>query len=111
MAILKAKAERDGIGLPNDVAQYLAQRIEANVRELEGALIRLSAFASFRRRPLTVDFASEILKGLFEQSNQPASVERLFKSSLSTSGRCERPRGQTTVSSHCASSQRSDVPV
>ena len=79
VAILKAKAERDGIGLPNDVAQYLAQRIEANVRELEGALIRLSAFASFRRRPLTVDFASEILKGLFEQSNQPASVETIIQ--------------------------------
>ena len=79
VAILKAKAERDGIGLPNDVAQYLAHRIEANVRELEGALIRLSAFASFRRRPLTVDFASEILKGLFEQSNQPASVEKIIQ--------------------------------
>jgi len=79
VAILKAKAERDGIGLPNDVAQFLAQRIEANVRELEGALIRLSAFASFRRQPLTIEFASDILKGLFEHCQKPASVEKIIQ--------------------------------
>ena len=79
VAILQGKAERDGIGLPDDVAFYLAQLIRANVRELEGALIRLSAFASFSKRSLTVEFASEVLRGLFEQPTRNMSVDAIIK--------------------------------
>lgn len=79
VAILQGKAERDGIGLPDDVAFYLARLIRANVRELEGALIRISAFASFNKKRLTVDFASEVLRGLFEQQSRNVSVDSIIK--------------------------------
>lgn len=79
VAILQGKAERDGIGLPDDVAFYLARLIRANVRELEGALIRISAFASFNKKHLTVDFASEVLRGLFEQQSRNVTIDSIIK--------------------------------
>ena len=55
VAILQEKACRDAIELPDEVSLYLARVIHANVRELEGALTRLSAFASFRRCSLSLN--------------------------------------------------------
>ena len=48
MAILKRKAEAEGVPLPNEVALYIAGRIKSNIRELEGSLIRLLAYASLK---------------------------------------------------------------
>ena len=53
VAILLAKAEQNRVNLPQDVALFVAQRIRSNVRELEGALHRLSASARLRGEPLT----------------------------------------------------------
>jgi chromosomal replication initiator protein len=78
VAILQEKADRDGINLPSDVSLYLARIIQENVRELEGALTRLTAFASFKRSALTVEFATEVLRGLFEQKANTMSVERVI---------------------------------
>ena len=55
VAILKHKAELDKVNLPDDVALYLAAHIKTNVRELEGALLRLAARASFQGQPITVE--------------------------------------------------------
>ena len=79
VAILQEKADRDGINLPVEVALYLARLIQANVRELEGALIRLCAFASFKHKALTVEFAAEVLRGLFEQPASRLSVDSIIK--------------------------------
>ena len=79
VAILQEKADRDGIDLPVEVALYLARLIQANVRELEGALIRLSAFASFKHQALNIEFATEVLRGLFEQRTNSLSVEHIIK--------------------------------
>lgn len=62
IAILRKKAESEQIFVPDDVILYVATVIKSNIRELEGALIRLSAFASLTGNPLTVDGAKELLK-------------------------------------------------
>lgn len=64
VAILEKKAEIDGLDLPRDVAMYLASKIDSNVRELEGCLTRLSAFASLSKTSITVDFARQVLQDL-----------------------------------------------
>lgn len=65
VAILKKKGETDGIPFSNDVAMFLAQEVKSNVRVLEGALIRLNAFASLKGMPITLDLAKEVLKNIF----------------------------------------------
>jgi chromosomal replication initiator protein len=64
IAILRKKAELDGIAVPDEVAEFIAQRIQSNIRELEGALVRVVAYANLTRAVITVDLASEILKEL-----------------------------------------------
>lgn len=78
VAILQAKAERDGVELPEKVAYYLAGLVQANVRELEGALIRLSAYASLQRRPLTVEFAEEALRDIIENRSRAVTVDAII---------------------------------
>ena len=71
VAILLSKSEQVRMRLPEDVAFFVAQRIRSNVRELEGALHRLSASARLRGEPLTVDFARATLRDML------AAYERL----------------------------------
>ncbi len=79
VAILQAKAERDGIALPDDVAFYLARLVRANVRELEGALVRMCAYASFNRRELSVPFAQDCLRDLVDHREQALTSESIIK--------------------------------
>ena len=74
IAILKKKAEAEGINLPDDVAQLIARRTRANIREIEGALTRVLAFCSLQGRPLTLDLAREVLSGLWGEDDQPITV-------------------------------------
>ncbi|UQS84725.1 chromosomal replication initiator protein DnaA [Apilactobacillus apisilvae] len=64
IAILKTKAEADNIDVPIDTLNYIAGQIDSNVRELEGALSRVQAFAKFKNVKITTDLVSEALKGL-----------------------------------------------
>ena len=52
VAIVKAKASMHGLDLPDDVPPYIAAKVDTNIRELEGALIRVTAFASLNRQPV-----------------------------------------------------------
>ena len=79
IAILKKKADLDDIDLPNDVAIYLATHIKSNVRELEGLLIRVAAFAGLQDQAITVDFAKETLKNFLSQSAHALTVEAVQK--------------------------------
>jgi chromosomal replication initiator protein len=66
MAILRKRVVQDGIGeVDPDALTLIAERVEQNVRSLEGALIRVVAFSSLTRRPLTAELASEVLAGLY----------------------------------------------
>jgi chromosomal replication initiator protein len=64
IAILRKKAESDGIAVPDEVAEFIAQRVPTNIRELEGALVRVVAYASLTRSSVSVDLASEVLRDL-----------------------------------------------
>ncbi|MCC6750510.1 MAG: chromosomal replication initiator protein DnaA [Deltaproteobacteria bacterium] len=79
VAILKKKAEVERIHLPNEVAHYLATHIKSNVRELEGSLIRLAAFASLQASEITVQFAQESLKNFLSQATANLSIETVQK--------------------------------
>ncbi len=65
VAILKKKAEKEKIKVPDDVIYYIAENIKSNIRELEGALIRLLAHASLNNSEITLDFTKRILSGIF----------------------------------------------
>jgi chromosomal replication initiator protein len=77
IAILSKKADLDGIDLPGDVATYLATHIKSNVRELEGALIRLAAFSSLQSRAITVEFAEQILTSLIRSNRGQITIDRI----------------------------------
>jgi chromosomal replication initiator protein len=80
IAILRKKAELDGIGVPDEVAEFIAQRIQSNIRELEGALVRVVAYATLTRATITVELASEILKELLPSgSARPLSIPVIQK--------------------------------
>ncbi len=79
VAILQRFAQRDDVDLPDDVAFYLAGIIHSNVRELEGAFIRLSAFASFRNVPLTVDFAKQALQDVVAMRSRALTIDSIQK--------------------------------
>ncbi|MCA9539000.1 MAG: chromosomal replication initiator protein DnaA, partial [Myxococcales bacterium] len=79
VAILQRKAARDGLRLPDEVAFYLARLIRANVRELEGALIRLAAYASFTDRTLNVAFAEQALRDLVENRSRALTSDAIIR--------------------------------
>lgn len=79
VAILKKKAEMENIDLPDDVAFFLASRIDSsNIRILEGCLIRLGAYASLTRRRIDIDLAKEALKNIIKEE-QPITIERIVQ--------------------------------
>ncbi len=80
IAILRKKAELDGLSVPDEVAEFIAQRIPSNIRELEGALVRVVAYASLTRAPITVDLAAEILKELLPiPASRPITIQMIQK--------------------------------
>ena len=80
VAILQKKAENDRFALPTDVALFVASNIRSNVRELEGALIRLVAKASLDGvNPVTVHYAQEVLKNMIEAQVRKVTVEAIQK--------------------------------
>jgi chromosomal replication initiator protein len=64
IAILRSKAEREGIDLPNDVAEWIANRVRDNIRELEGSITMLRAFANLRQEPISIELAKTHLTNL-----------------------------------------------
>lgn len=72
MAILKKKADVEHLNIHNEVLAYIATKIKSNIRELEGALIRIVAFSSLTNKEISVDLASEALKDIIssKQSKQ-----------------------------------------
>jgi chromosomal replication initiator protein len=77
MAILIAKGEANQVQLPKEVALFVAQRVRSNVRELEGALLRLTASSRLRGEPLTVDFARTTLKDLLAAYERMVTIDNI----------------------------------
>ena len=70
IAILKNKALLDHVDVPNDVLMFIANRIDSNIRELEGALTRVVAYASLIKKPVTTDVVAEALKDVFPNNHK-----------------------------------------
>ena len=79
IAILQKKAENDRASVPNDVALFIAQNIRSNVRELEGALIRLLAYCSLTGAEVTVQTAQQVLKNFIEQQTRKITIDSIQK--------------------------------
>lgn len=78
IAILKKKTEQTGLFIDDEVALFLASQIRSNVRELEGSLIRLCAFASLeKQKDITVDFAKHVLKNIIKEKASSYSIESI----------------------------------
>ena len=77
VAILTRKAEAEGVPLPDSVAMYMAGRIKSNIRELEGSLIRLIAYASLTGREISLDLAQEVLKNVMAQDAKAVTIETI----------------------------------
>ncbi|HEY0973047.1 MAG TPA: chromosomal replication initiator protein DnaA [Solimonas sp.] len=79
MAILIAKAEQNHVVLPKEVAMFVAQRVRSNVRELEGALLRLTASSRLRGEPLTAEFARATLKDMLAAYERMVTIDNIKK--------------------------------
>ncbi len=79
VAILIKKAEQEAITLPEDVAFFLARHIQSNVRELEGGLKRILAYARFTGHDISVDLCREALRDLLAVQNRQISIENIQK--------------------------------
>ena len=71
IAILRKKATQEKLNAPDDVLEYIASKISTNIRELEGALIRVTAFASLNRQPVDMNLAEVVLKDLITDESAP----------------------------------------
>jgi chromosomal replication initiator protein len=84
IAILKKKADVENLNIPNDVMVYIANKIQSNIRELEGALIRVVAFSSLTNKEINVDLASEALKELISNRNSKQITINLIQDVVSS---------------------------
>jgi len=79
IAILKNKAYSNNIPLPDDVAFFLAENIKSNIRELEGSLIRIGAFASLTESEINLNIAKEVLKEIILNKKKEVSIDTIQK--------------------------------
>src|SRR6185295_19396258 len=79
VAILKRKAEAEAVPLPDNVAMFIAGRIKSNIRELEGSLIRLIAYASLTGRDISLDLTQEVLRDAFDLDTRAVTIESIQK--------------------------------
>lgn len=70
IAILRKKSEDEGVELPDDVIQYLAENMKHNIRELEGSLVRLGAYSSLTGHPIAMDMAKNVLRDIIGEKKK-----------------------------------------
>jgi chromosomal replication initiator protein len=79
IAILQKKSESERVELPDDVCQFIASNIRSNVRELEGALIRLVAYSSLTGAEINLPMAQQVLKNIIDQQTRKVTIEAIQK--------------------------------
>jgi len=79
IAILQKKCESDGVTIPREIAEFIASNITSNIRELEGALIRLLAYSSLNGKELNVELAKGILKDVIKNGSKEISIGEIRK--------------------------------
>jgi chromosomal replication initiator protein len=79
VAILRKKAEMEGVDLPDDVAFFIAGNIKSNIRELEGSLVRLFAYSSLTGQDINIDLAQRVLRNITENNSRPITIDQIIK--------------------------------
>ncbi len=79
VAILKKKAEAENVPLPDNVALYIAGKIKSNIRELEGSLIRLIAYASLTGKQISLSLAQDVLRDILDRDDPKVTIEIIQK--------------------------------
>jgi chromosomal replication initiator protein len=79
VAILKKKAETEAVPLRDEVAMFMAGKIKSNIRELEGSLIRLVAYASLTGQEITLNLAREVLRNMLDHEEKAVTIEIIQK--------------------------------
>jgi len=79
VAILRKKAEEKRIDMPHEVALFVAERVRSNIRELEGHLNRVTAYASLTGNPISIDLTKEALRDLLSKEDKPITAAEILK--------------------------------
>src|SRR5271170_7081101 len=79
IAILQKQADNERVHIPDDVAEFIARAIKSNIRELEGALIRLMAYASLTGAEINLQTAQQVLKAIIETQEKKVTIEQIQK--------------------------------
>lgn len=77
IAILRKKADAERLEIPNDTLSYIAGQIDSNIRELEGALVRVQAFATMNNQEITTSLAADALKSMIKQSDKEVTISKI----------------------------------
>ena len=77
IAILKKRVSQDALSVTDDVLEYIASRVQSNIRELEGALIRVVAFSSLTNTPIDLEATKSVLKDIFPENNRPIGFQKI----------------------------------
>ena len=78
IAILRKKALTEGLNIPDDVIHHIASKVENNIRELEGALIRIVAYASLSNTPVTLELTDEALKNILYSTKKKITMKKII---------------------------------
>ena len=105
-AILRKKAASEKIPVPDEVTSFIAKVIPSNIRELEGALIRVVAYASLTKSPITIDLAADVLKSAIAQAPLRADHDRQDQRHGSRARTASRSKRWTTGGATSASRRR-----
>ena len=79
IAILRKKADAEGLEIPNDTLSYIAGQIDSNIRELEGALVRVQAFSTMNNEEITTSLAADALKSMIKESSKEITISKIQK--------------------------------
>ena len=79
IAILRKKAQSENLNMPNEVIDFIAEKIPSNIRQLEGALTKLTAYSTLTKKELSVSLAQNILKDIIPLENKKISVNQIQK--------------------------------
>src|SRR5699024_10708168 len=79
IAILRKKADAERLEIPNDTLSYIAGQIDSNIRELEGALVRVQAFSTMRNREISTRLAADALKSMIKDSDKEVTIDKIQK--------------------------------
>lgn len=103
MAILMKKAEMEGYNIDNEIFEYIADNIKSNIRELEGALTKIVAFARVSKTPINIDLAKEVLKDIISpDENKEITPSLIIKTvaehfNISPDDMCSKKKSQDIV--------------